>query len=71
MRCTMCFQERTGMVQPFRANQAQVCKGCNREIERVQGWLEVQGVAIQLVQLRTGEVAEPLLADSPPTPPLS
>jgi hypothetical protein len=54
-RCTMCFQHRTGLVQPFEA-AGWVCKGCNREIEHAVGWFEIQGVGVQLVGLHSGDI---------------
>ncbi len=74
-RCTLCFQDRP--VQPPIPGAPPTCKGCAFVITRTVGWFEANGVQMQLVMAKTGELLSlpqsPLPAptnngDNPPTP---
>ncbi len=74
-RCTLCFQDRP--VQPPIPGAPVTCKGCAFIITRTVGWFEANGVEMQLVMAKTGELLSlpqhPLSAptndgDNPPTP---
>ena len=77
MRCSNCFQDRTGML-PAYPNTPAVCRGCARTIDSAVGWLETHGYGI--VHVASGEVLYegkvagsligPALAPQPPNGPL-
>jgi len=74
-RCTLCFQDRP--VQPPIPGAPATCKGCAFVITRTVGWFEANGVHMQLIMAKTGELlslpqiplpAPQLDGDNPPTP---
>ena len=42
-RCTMCFQDKTGVSPPYPGISIGVCRGCYLQLDRVLGWLELAG----------------------------
>ncbi len=74
-RCTLCFQDRP--VQPPIPGAPVTCKGCAFVITRTVGWFEANGVEMQLIMAKTGELlslpqhvlpAPTNNGDNPPTP---
>ncbi len=66
MRCSNCFQERSG-ITPAYPNTPPVCRGCARSLDGAVGWLETHGYA--LMEVATGQVLGVMSpSDSPPTP---
>lgn len=54
-RCSMCFKERQGASPKWPGTLA-LCRGCDLRVEEVMGWLDLQGIGVQLVMLETGQL---------------
>lgn len=66
-RCGMCFQNRAAMYSPFPKAGVQICKGCMNSLDRSVGFLETQGMGVQLVGLKSGELIR--MGEAYPTTP--